>query len=116
MQVGLRLVDGSLVGARIDDDQNVARADMFAIMEANFGDAAGDLRPNFSIVDRIDTAGKFGKGTDCLRLKTIDSNLDVRRRRRHGACSGFTGVFADDTECQCTARRADNEHEDRQTA
>ena len=69
LQIGRRLGDRRLIGARIDDEKNVARLDVLAVLEADFGDAAGNFGADFGIIHRIQLAGEFRPDPHLLRMK-----------------------------------------------
>ena len=88
----MRLIDRSLVGARIDHEQHIAGIDVLAVLEMDFGDAAGDLRLDLGIIDRVDAAGKFREGMNRLRLDETNrhGNAGDRRRQARARVAGIS--------------------------
>jgi hypothetical protein len=58
-KVRLRFRDGRLIGARIDDEKNVARVNLLPVVEPDFRDASADFGAYIGRIDRRHAAGKL---------------------------------------------------------
>ena len=58
-------------------------------LEADFGDAAGNLGPDFGIIHRIDAAGKLGEGVDASGVPVPGRVTGMGRGRSHGGVAAW---------------------------
>ena len=56
VELGARLLDRALEGARVDLEQQVAFLDLLAVLEPDLGQIAADARPHVDGLDRVEAA------------------------------------------------------------
>ena len=85
--LGAQPIDFGLKWPRIDLEQHVVLIDDPALVECDFRDVAGDTRPNFDRIDRLDPAGELIPLRHRLFHDSCHGDLGRRRRRGLGLSS-----------------------------
>ena len=96
-----------LIGTGVDHKQHVTGFHLLAVLETDLGDTAGNLGTDLGRVDRIDAAGKLGKGLDRLGLQGGHSHGCRRRGCRGGRLGAGMpgGIAAANQEKDCRAHQ-----------
>ena len=104
---GLGLLQLGLVGARINHEQQVAGLHLRPVLEVDGVNVAGDARPDFDHLDRLQVAGVFVPVGDRGELRLFDRDLGGRESDGFGRRAGRQHGGAEERE-QTVLKRLDS--------
>ena len=80
LELGGRLGELDLIGARIDDEKEIALVDDLSVLEMDLGERAADLRPQLDAIDRGELAEEADPRVDIAQQRLAHRD----GRKRHG--------------------------------
>ena len=83
LELGVRLGELDLIGARIDDEEKIALVDDLPVLEMDLGERAADLSAQLDAVDRGELAEKADPRVDIAQQR-----LAHRHGRKRHRCRG----------------------------